>query len=112
MTKNLARGDWTRVSDLLKNYGIVLAFVLLVTVLAVISPNHVFATPKNFVNVLKQTAINGILSIGMMFVITSGSIDLSVGSTVALTGVVAAMFSHPGAYPLICLLYTSDAADE
>ncbi|MFZ1284518.1 MAG: ABC transporter permease [Propionicimonas sp.] len=101
MTKNLARGDWTRVSDLLKNYGIVLAFVLLVTVLAVISPNHVFATPKNFVNVLKQTAINGILSIGMMFVITSGSIDLSVGSTVALTGVVAAMFSHPGAYPLI-----------
>lgn len=46
-------------------------------------------------------SINGILATGMMFVIISGGIDLSVGSIVALSGVVAASFAHPGEYPLI-----------
>lgn len=101
MTEQAKTRDLGRAMDLVKNYGIVVAFLVLVAVLSAISPNHVFATPKNFVNVLKQTAINGILAMGMMFVITSGGIDLSVGSTVAFAGVVAAMFAHPGTYPLI-----------
>jgi ribose/xylose/arabinose/galactoside ABC-type transport system permease subunit len=37
----------------------------------------------------------------MMYVIISGGIDLSVGSTVALAGVIAATFAHPGEFPLI-----------
>jgi len=51
--------------------------------------------------VLRQVSVNGILAIGVTFVIIAGGIDLSLGSVVALTGVAAASFAHPGAYPLI-----------
>ena len=44
----------------LKDQGIIIIFIVLVIVLSAISPN--FARPKNLVNILKQTAINGILS--------------------------------------------------
>ena len=74
-------------------------FVIL-AILMILSPNA-FAKPANLVNILKQASINGILATGMMFVIISGGIDLSVGSIVALTGVIAATFAHPGEYPLI-----------
>lgn len=82
-----------------QEFGILIAFVALVCVLMAISPNA-FARPTNFINILKQASVNGILAMGMMFVIISGGIDLSVGSTVALSGVVAALFSHPGEHPL------------
>ena len=84
----------------LREVGIIFAFFFLLTVLMILSPNA-FAKPANLVNILKQASINGILATGMMFVIISGGIDLSVGSIVALTGVVAATFAHPGEYPLI-----------
>lgn len=81
-----------------KEYGIVLIFILLVIVMIILSPN--FAQPKNLINILKQTSINGILSLGMMFVIISGGFDLSVGSIVGVTGVIAAYLGL-GEYPLI-----------
>lgn len=84
----------------LREVGIIIAFVILLVVLMILSPNA-FAKPVNLINILKQASINGILAMGMMFVIVSGGIDLSVGSIVALTGVVAASFAHPGEYPLI-----------
>src|SRR5512133_2717239 len=84
----------------LREVGIILAFFFLLIVLMILSPNA-FAKPVNLVNILKQASINGILAMGMMFVIISGGIDLSVGSIVALTGVIAASFAHPGEYPLI-----------
>lgn len=46
-----------------------------------------FATPSNLVNVVEQSAIIGIVAVGMTFVILTGGIDLSVGSIVALSGV-------------------------
>jgi ribose transport system permease protein len=49
-----------------------------------------FLTLSNLLNVLEQTAINAIIAAGMTFVIISGGIDLSVGSLVALAGVVLA----------------------
>ncbi len=84
----------------LRELGILIVFILLLVVLMILSPNA-FARPANFINILKQASINGILATGMMYVIISGGIDLSVGSIVALTGVVAATFAHPGEYPLI-----------
>ena len=84
----------------LREIGIILAFFVILIVLMILSPNA-FAKPANLVNILKQASINGILAMGMMFVIVSGGIDLSVGSIVALTGVIAATFAHPGEYPLI-----------
>lgn len=50
-----------------------------------------FATLGNFITILRQVAIIGILSMGMTFVLIGGGIDLSVGSTLALVGMVTAM---------------------
>lgn len=84
----------------IRELGILIAFLAIVLLLVILSPDA-FARPSNLLNIVKQASINGILACGMMFVIISGGIDLSVGSTVALAGVMAAHFSHPGDYPLI-----------
>jgi ribose/xylose/arabinose/galactoside ABC-type transport system permease subunit len=49
-----------------------------------------FLTVANALNVMEQTSINAIVAVGMTYVIISGGIDLSVGSLVALAGVVLA----------------------
>jgi putative xylitol transport system permease protein len=71
-----------------QKYGILLALVLVCVVLTF--ANEYFLTTRNILNVLRQTSINGILAIGMTFVILTRGIDLSVGSVVALAGIVAA----------------------
>ncbi|MCA3441027.1 MAG: ABC transporter permease [Rhodobacter sp.] len=71
-----------------QKYGILVALVLVCLVLAV--ANEYFLTARNITNVLRQTSINGILAVGMTFVILTRGIDLSVGSVVALAGIVAA----------------------
>lgn len=88
-----------RLERFFQDFGLVLIFVVVVGVLVVLSPNA-FARPANLIGILKQASINGVLAMGMMFVIISGGIDLSVGSIVAFTGVVAASLAHPGQYPL------------
>ena len=50
-----------------------------------------FTDARNLSNLFRQTAINGYLAIGMVFVITAGHIDLSVGSVTGLAGAIAAM---------------------
>ncbi|WP_407702391.1 sugar ABC transporter permease [Vibrio algarum] len=50
-----------------------------------------YLTPRNISNLFRQTSITGILAIGMVFVIISGEIDLSVGSMMGLLGGVAAI---------------------
>lgn len=90
-----------------KDFGILIVFLLLVLVLSLLSPNHAFASVNNLMIVLIQTSINGILAMGMSFVIISNGIDLSVGSIVGLSGVVATMFAHPGEYPLIVSILLS-----
>ena len=75
-----------RVLNLLADYGIVIAFFVLCIGLSVANEN--FMTWGNWVNVLRQTSINGILAIGMTYVILTKGIDLSVGSVLALGGLV------------------------
>lgn len=81
----------SRIGPLAQRYGILIALVLLCVVLAVVNDN--FLSQRNIINVLRQTSINGILAIGMTFVILTRGIDLSVGSVVALVGVVSASFA-------------------
>lgn len=83
-----------------KEFGIFIAFFLLVVMLMMISPDA-FAKPRNLINILKQASINGILSCGMMFVIIAGGIDLSAGSTIAFSGVIAAYFAQSADTPVI-----------
>lgn len=87
-----------------KQTGILWALVALVVVMSVASP--AFLTPRNILNVLKQSSITGILSVGMMMVIVTGGIDLSVGSVMAVSCMVAAFCttSSNGYAPLPVLI--------
>ena len=85
------------VKALLSEYFIFAIFLVLVIALTCLKPS--FIQPSNLVNILKQASINGILSFGMMFVIIAGGFDMSVGSTVAFAGILAAMLGQ-GQFPL------------
>lgn len=80
--KSLYRRNW---GMLLRKYGILLVFFGLCALLYIATP--VFRTSANAISVLQQVSINGILALGMTFVIVSGGIDLSIGSFIALTSV-------------------------
>src|SRR5437660_7936170 len=69
-----------------------LGLVLVIAIFAILigDPAH-YLSPKNLRTVLAQTVIVAIGAIGMTMIIISGGIDLSVGSAIALTGVVAAL---------------------
>jgi len=88
-----------RLSACANQLGIVLALIVVCTVLANRSPG--FLTYANLTNVVRQISINGILAVGVTFVLLTGGVDLSLGSLVALTGVVVAHLAHPGDFPLI-----------
>ncbi len=70
-------------------FGILIALIMLCLNLAIAS--NVFLTASNLLNVLQQVSINFVIAIGMTFVIISGGIDLSVGSNIALTGLLLAI---------------------
>lgn len=86
----------------LKKYGIFLGFLAIVVVLSLRSP--AFLTFRNLANIVRQTSIHGIMAVGMTFVILTAGIDLSVGSILALAGVLCATFEHYGwPLPLVVL---------
>ena len=72
---------------ILRQFGLV--FVALIIIIFMSITSDVFLTSQNIINILRQISINGILAVGMTFVILTGGIDLSVGSVVAITGVIA-----------------------
>jgi ribose transport system permease protein len=67
--------------------------LLTLTVLCVVTAllTNRFLSPINLTNILVQSSIMAVIAMGMTFVIVSGGFDLSVGSTVALAGCIAAM---------------------
>jgi len=80
------------------------ALMLAILVLAVSLTTPVFFTARNFGNLLSQTAVIAVLALGQLLVIISRGIDLSVGSTVALSGVVSAIvFEHTHSTVLVIL---------
>ena len=76
------------IGALLGEYGAFIALALLAIVLGAISPE--FRQPSNLLNLLRQASFNGLIAIGMTCVILSDGIDLSVGSTFALSAIICA----------------------
>jgi ribose transport system permease protein len=74
--------------------GPLLILVLLIIVIAIVTP--LFLTTRNIGNVLAQTAVIAVLSLGQLLVIVTRGIDLSVGSTLALATVTGALVFHAG----------------
>ena len=70
-----------------RKYGILIVLVVMWILLMIVSPT--FRTTKNAVNILRQVSVNGLIALGMTFVIMPGGIDLTVGSLVAAAGVVS-----------------------
>lgn len=64
-----------------------IALIIIIAIFAVLSDNYL--TTGNLTTISKQVAFNAIVALGMLLVILNGGIDLSVGSTVGLTGAVA-----------------------
>lgn len=75
--------------------------LLLIWMLFTVATNGTFLTPRNLSNLTRQMCITGILALGMVLVIVSGNIDLSVGSAVGLTGGIAAIAHLWWGWPLV-----------
>ena len=84
--------------NLLHRFG--LLFVILGVGLALSLATDTFLSVANLTNVARQVSINGILAVGVTFVLLTAGVDLSLGSVVALSGVACATFAHPGEYSL------------
>jgi len=98
-SSQLSGGAWSVCGAWLRRFGLVLALIGVCGLLAALSP--AFLTADNLLNVARQISLNGILAVGVTFVLLTGGVDLSLGSVVALTGVVAASFAHPGDWPVL-----------
>ncbi len=77
-----------KITDHLQDQGALIALVLLVAGISIISPE--FRTGSNFLSLLRQSSINGLIAFGMTCVILTDAIDLSVGSVLALSTVLCA----------------------
>ena len=78
----------------IQDLGALIALILLVVVIGIISPE--FRTVGNFLSLLRQSSINGLIAFGMTCVILTGGIDLSVGSVLALSTALCAGFISNG----------------
>jgi len=82
------------VREVLITYGIYLVLIVLVILFTILKPNA-FLSAENIFNILRQVSVVGIAAAGMTCVIITGGIDLSVGSTIGLVGVIVALFISP-----------------
>jgi ribose transport system permease protein len=81
--------------------GTLVLIILAMSVFLGITRPGSFLTYTNFNNLLRQTSINGIIALGMTVVIITAGIDLSVGSIVALAGVMVAQFTVINNMPVL-----------
>jgi D-xylose transport system permease protein len=72
-----------------------IALVAVVVAFTIVSPNHVFLSPRNLVNLFDQSAVFIVLAMGEGFVLLLGEIDLSIGYVGAIGGIVAANLVQP-----------------
>ena len=94
---------WSRptshtIRDAISRFAIFFGILLAGLIFSILSPT--FLTPTNLFNVVRIMSIDGMLAIGMTFVILGRGIDLSVGSTLALTGAVAVLLIPQIGLPL------------
>jgi ribose transport system permease protein len=85
-----------------RQFGTLIGLAVLCLILWILTPY--FFTVSNLLNIAEQTSINALVAVGMTFVILSGGIDLSVGSIVALSGVVLGAALQSGQPMLVAIL--------
>jgi inositol transport system permease protein len=81
-----------QISKVFNKYGIFLIFAVMVVVASLLSPAFVSST--NLINIVRQMSVVGLIALGVTGIIVSAGIDLSSGSVVGLTAVVAASLAQ------------------
>ena len=91
-------------TESLRELGLLIFMVIISVAVQLRNPN--FLTLSNINSLLTNTAILGILAVGMMLVLVTRGIDLSVGSLIAFTGMVTALtvVAVPGLHPALAIL--------
>ena len=87
--------------EMLSKLGPLLALIVLIIFVSVLSPS--FLSLTNLMNLMRQVSTNALIAFGMTFVIITGGIDLSVGSTLALSSAIMAGMIVNGIDPLIAM---------
>ena len=101
-----------RVMRFVADYGIFIALGGLFCFLAA-TRNETFLTARNLENILRQNSYTAIIACGMTLAILTAGIDLSVGSVVALAGVVCAMLVAKGSIALgVCAGVAAASASQ
>jgi len=77
------------VNEIIKKYNLIFLLIVFIIISTALSPS--FLTLNNFLNLLQQASIPGVVALGMTLVIILGGIDLSVGSVLAFAGMVTSM---------------------
>ena len=85
-------------SMILRDYGIYIILVIITLAFSVTTKG--FATINNLILILLQVSVMGIISVGMLFVIISKGIDLSVGSTLAIAGMFSGLLAKQEPTPV------------
>jgi ribose/xylose/arabinose/galactoside ABC-type transport system permease subunit len=80
------------ISSALRNYGLIIGLVVIIIIVSILE--HEFFTINNFLNILRQSSAIGLCALGMTYVMISGGMDLSIGSTVSLSGVAAILIMN------------------
>jgi len=92
------RKEWSKI---LNDMGSVFALLILIAVLSILLPQ--FRSATNAMLVLRQASITGFVAFGMTGVILTGGIDLSVGSSLAVTAIIGAMLLTAGVPELLMI---------
>jgi D-xylose transport system permease protein len=89
LTRQTRIGNFKIPADALRAYTMLFALIA-IWLYFNYATDGIFLDPRNFSNLMRQTAVTGVLAVGMLMVIVTGNIDLSVGSLVGFIGGVAA----------------------
>jgi len=93
----------TDFKSILPRFALVAVVFVIVSMMSILSP--VFMTSKNVTNIFRQISINGIIAVGMTFVILLGDIDLSVGAVVGVVSVICGNLLEQGMnWFVVCLI--------
>ena len=83
-----------RIYDVFYRYGLYIVLIILILVFSQFNGN--FVSQNNLVNILRQTSSTGIAAAGLVFVMVTGGIDVSVGSVIYMTATITATFANAG----------------
>lgn len=81
---------------------VIVAIAIMTLIFTLLNP--IYFTGKNFLSIMQQATINGILAIGMTYAIISGGIDLSIGCTFAIVIVTVGKLTVFGIHPFVAIL--------